>query len=276
MYSKVYIEITNICNMNCSFCHGHSREPRRLTTDEFSLILDELKGQTEYIYYHLMGEPLTHPQLPVFLQTAKEKGFKSIITTNGTLLKKCGAEIINAGIHKINISVHSFEHGTDENFEKYMSEIAEFSHKAWQAGILVVLRLWNKGYDAGQNDRIISFLRSHTDGEWTENSKGLRIRNKLFLEWGDRFGWPDKSAPVQGDDVFCYGLRDHFGILCDGTVVPCCLDSDGIIALGNIFDENIEDILSSPRATAMVKGFNCRKASEELCRRCAYAQRFRK
>ena len=124
------------------------------------------------------------------------------------------------------------------------------------------------------NDSVLEFLKSRFSEDWTENSKGYRIRNKMFLEWGDRFGWPDKDAPIQGENVFCYGLRDHFGILCDGTVVPCCLDSDGVINLGNIFEKDIADILSSDRAKAMVDGFSCRKASEELCRRCAYAQRF--
>ena len=98
----------------------------------------------------------------------------------------------------------------------------------------------------------------------------------MFIEYGDRFGWPDKNAEIQGDEVFCYGLRDHFGILCDGTVVPCCLDSDGVINLGNVFNSDIESILSSERAAAMKSAFDCRKASEELCRRCAYAQRFSK
>ncbi len=274
MYSKVYVEITNICNMNCSFCHGHSREHRRMSKNEFSVVLDKLSGHTNYIYYHLMGEPLTHPELPDFLKMAAERGFKSVLTTNGTLLKKCGAEIIASGLHKVNISLHSFENGNDEDFERYMNTIADFADTASKAGIIVVLRLWNNGYDNGKNDVMLDYLRSHIKGEWIENTRGLRIRDKFFLEWGERFGWPDKNADIQGDKVFCYGLRDHFGVLCDGTIVPCCLDSDGIITLGNIFKDDIADVLSSPRAKAMVKGFDCRTATEELCRRCAYAQRF--
>lgn len=274
MYSRAYVEITNTCNMNCSFCHGHSRQKRRMTKDEFSLVLDKLSGVTEYVYYHLMGEPLTHPELPSFLQTAKDKGFKSVITTNGTLLKKCGADILEAGIHKVSISVHSFENGTQEDFLRYMNDIADFADVANSDGVIIVFRLWNNGSENNMNDCVLDFLKKHFSEDWTENSKGFRIRNKMFLEWGDRFGWPDKDAPIQGENVFCYGLRDHFGILCDGTVVPCCLDSDGVINLGNIFEKDIADILSSDRAKAMVDGFSCRKASEELCRRCAYAQRF--
>ena len=275
MYSKVYVEITNICNMSCSFCHGHSRKPRRMTTEEFEHVLSQLRGQIKYIYYHLMGEPLTHPELPLFLRMAKERGFNSAITTNGTLLKKRQSEILSAGVNKVSVSLHSFEDGTEKEYLRYMTEVCDFADAASKAGVIVVLRLWNRGFDGGRNEKAFSILRSRFDGcEWAENTRGVRIRDKLHLEWGERFEWPDLSADVQGESVYCYGLRDHFGILCDGTVVPCCLDSDGVITLGNIFDTDISDILKSPRACAMVKGFDSKRASEELCRRCAYAQRF--
>lgn len=276
MYSRVYVEITNICNMNCSFCHGHSRKARQMSAKEFEVVLDKLKGHTEYVYYHLMGEPLTHPDLPSFLKTAAERGFKSVITTNGTLLGKCGDAILSAGLHKVSLSVHSFEDGSEKSFEKYIKTLIEFAKKASEMGVIVVFRLWNKGFDGGRNAVITDYLKKYISGEWTENSKGMRIREKMFLEWGDRFQWPDKNADIQGSEVFCYGLRDHFGILCDGTVVPCCLDSEGIINLGNIFTENLSDILLSDRARNMKYGFDCRRATEELCRRCGYAQRFSK
>lgn len=275
MYSKVYVEITNICNKSCSFCHGHSRKARRMTADEFSRVLSQLEGQTKYIYYHLMGEPLTHPELPVFLAMAKEKGFRSILTTNGTLLKKRQSEILSAGVHKVSISLHSFEEGGEEEYFHYMSELCDFADEASRQGVIVVLRLWNKGFDGGRNEKAWNFLRSRFErDEWAENTRGVRIRDKLHLEWGERFEWPDLDAKEQGEQVYCYGLRDHFGILCDGSVVPCCLDSDGVITLGNIFVSDISDILASKRARAIVEGFEQRRASEELCRRCAYARRF--
>ena len=280
MYSRVYIEITNICNMNCSFCHGHSRAPKRMGRNELETVLKKLQGVTKYLYFHLMGEPLTHPELPEFIKMAAEQGYKPMITTNGTLLSRRGEELLsvrNEGapcLHKINISLHSFEGDDAEKYRKYLSDIASFAKKASACGIIVVLRLWNKGFDGGNNDIALDFLHENIDGEWAENTRGLRIREKLFLEWGDRFGWPDKEAELFGDEVTCYGLRDHFGILSDGTVVPCCLDSDGIISLGNVFESEIFEILGSERATAMKKGFECRHATEELCRRCQYAQRF--
>lgn len=274
MYSRVYVEITNICNMRCSFCHGHSRAPRRMSAEEFTHVLQQLKGQTEYIYYHLMGEPLTHPELPQFLRMAKERGFRSVITTNGTLLLKRGAELLAAGLHKISISLHSFEEDDEASYRAYLQRVADFADAAAKAGTVVVFRLWNKGCDGGRNDIALDFLQTHIPGQWAENTRGFRIRDKFYLEWGDRFQWPDKEAPFQSGRVFCYGMRDHFGILCDGSVVPCCLDSDGAVTLGNIFREEITDILASPRAQAIARGFERRCATEELCRRCAYAQRF--
>lgn len=274
MYARVYVEITNVCNMACSFCHGHSRPPRRMSADEFSHVLDALDRQTKYVYYHLMGEPLTHPDLPKFLRMAKERGFYSVITTNGTLLSRRKDEIIAAAPHKVSISVHSFESGSEQAFDSYLEGIADFADAASQTGIIVVFRLWNKGHDGGRNAQIEAFLRARFAGEWAENTRGIRIRDKLHLEWGDRFVWPDKDAPEQGQEVFCYGLGDHFGILSNGTVVPCCMDSDGVIALGNVFEQSLSEILSSPRAQAITQGFAHRRAAEDLCRRCSYAQRF--
>lgn len=273
-YSRAYIEITNICNMHCSFCHGHHREPRQMAIDEFVHILDQLEGKTKYIYYHLMGEPLIHPKLPLFLETAAKRGFHSMLTTNGTLLDQKGDAILATGVHKINISVHSFEQNDEQAFEKYLYKIVSFTEKAAKAGVIVVLRFWNREHDDGRNDKAIRFLKEHFLEKWEENTRGFRIRDKIFLEWGDRFAWPDMNAAIQGEEVFCYGLRDHFGILCDGSVVPCCLDCEGSIPLGNIFKEELSDILNSSRAQAIVNGFSQRQAAEELCRRCGYAQRF--
>lgn len=274
MHSRVYVEITNICNMHCSFCHGHHRTLKQMSLPEFSHILDQLEGTTKYIYYHLMGEPLTHPDLAAFLKLAKERGFHSVITTNGTLLDRRGEELLGSGVHKISVSVHSFEQDDWDGHERYLRKVADFAHKASKAGIIVVLRFWNRDHDEGRNDRAEQILRELLPGDWIENTRGIRVREKLHLEWGDRFEWPDEGAPVQGEEVFCHGMRDQFGILCDGTVVPCCLDSEGVIALGNVFREELSDILNSPRANAMKKGFERRQASEELCRRCGYAQRF--
>ena len=273
-YAKAYIEITNLCNMHCSFCHGHSRPPRFMERKEFSLLLDSLKGLTDYVYYHLMGEPLLHPLLPEFLSMARAEGFRSIITTNGTLLAARGEEILKAGLHKVNISLHSFEKESEEGLFSYLSEVADFAEKAAAGGTVAVLRLWNEGVDGGKNEKTLAFLRARLSGEWAEGARGLRIRDKLHIERAKRFLWPDLEAEETGARAFCYGLRDQFGILADGTVVPCCMDSEGKIALGNAFLAPLSEILASPRAAAIKKGFSERRAVEALCRHCGYATRF--
>ena len=274
MYSRVYVEITNICNMNCSFCHGHSRPLRQMTEEEYAHILKQLTGKTQYLYHHLMGEPLVHPLLPRFIEMACQAGFRPMLTTNGTLLDRRGDRLLIPGLHKVNISLHSFEGAKQEDHQRYLRKIAEFAEKANRLGILISLRLWNQGFDEGRNDIALETLKEILPGQWTENTRGYRIRDRLFLEWGERFDWPDQNAPDNGNRVYCHGLQDHFGILCDGTVVPCCLDSDGVIDLGNVFREELSDILASPRAKAIVEGFRQRKAPEDLCRRCGYARKF--
>lgn len=275
MYSRVYVEITTICNRNCTFCPGTRRAPKRLSMEEFKIIVARLKGVTKYLYLHVMGEPLTHPLLPEFIRYATEEGFLVSITTNGTLLKKRSAELLSSGVYKINISIHSFEDGSNEEYQEYISDCMRFADEASNAGILTVLRLWNNGYDEGRNINTLQLLQGYFHGEeWKQGGKGARIRNKLHLEYGDRFEWPDMEKEDRGNEVYCYGLKDHFAILCNGSVVPCCLDREGEITLGNIFKQQPEEILSSERATAMQQGFQCRKATEELCRKCGYARRF--
>ena len=272
MYSRVYVEITNICNMNCSFCHGHSREKRQLTEAEYAHVLRQLKGKTEYIYHHLMGEPLIHPLLPRFIEMAVEAGFRPMLTTNGTLLARFGTALPGKGLHKVNISLHSFESQSPQAHRAYLEQVAAFAETVTREGTIISLRLWNSGCDEGRNGEALALLRELLPGLWAPNTRGYRIRDGLFLEWGDRFEWPDATAADYGREVACYGLRDHFGILCDGTVVPCCLDSDGTIALGNIFREDLADILASPRAAAIAEGFRRRTAVEPLCRHCGFAQ----
>ena len=274
-YSRAYVEITNICNRSCSFCPGTVRPPRRMTMDEFAHIAASLRPITDYLYFHVMGEPLTHPLLPDFIRHATSLGFKCAVTTNGTLLPKEGKALIDSGVYKVNISVHSFEEGEDSQHHNYLTDVLDFADKASAAGVLTVLRLWNRGHDGGRNDRTLNLVKEKfAEGEWREGSRGFRIRHKLHLEWGDRFEWPDMSCDEGDSSVFCYGLSDHFGILVDGTVIPCCLDREGVINLGNMHEQSIEEILASERAKAILSGFKKRCATEELCRKCGYARRF--
>lgn len=272
-FNKIYLEISNVCNLSCAFCPGTKREKHIMTIDEFSALMPRLRPWADYLYFHLMGEPLLHPQLPEFLALAKSRGFTSMLTTNGTLLRQKGAALLDAGVHKVSVSVHSFEDGDTAAQQQYLSQVADFAKQATQRGTIVCLRLWNRGCDEGRNLETEAFLRAQFPDPWTENTRGYRLRDKLFLEYGDRFIWPDRENREQKGRPTCYGMRDQFGILSDGTVVPCCLDSDGVINLGNVFTQPLAQILNTDRAQRIAEGFRNRKAVEELCRRCPYANR---
>ena len=182
VYSKVYIEITNICNRSCSFCPGTKREPRRMSLAEFDTVTDKLRGATEYIYLHVMGEPLTHPDVAKMIKLASDKGFHVAVTTNGTLLGKRGEELVEAGVYKVNISVHSFEEGTREEYLSYLNSCFDFADRASRSGVLVILRLWNRGFDEGRNIDTVALMRQRLEGEWKVGNRGIRIRHGLHLE----------------------------------------------------------------------------------------------
>ena len=274
-FRKVYVEISNICNMKCSFCPGTKRRKHALTEDEFRHILGKLQGFTDFVYFHLMGEPLLHPQVLRFLDIAEALGFRVILTTNGTLLpEKQTALLQHPALHKVNISLHAFEaNDLDVDFETYFRNCLAFAREA--AGQKIIsLRLWNQGGLETLNPEILGLMEGVFPKPWAEVRDGYRLADKTFLNYGEKFDWPDLRAEENDGGVFCYGLRDQLGVLCDGTVVPCCLDHEGDIPLGNLFNQELSQILDSPRAKALYDGFTRRCPSEALCRRCGYAKRF--
>lgn len=276
-FHKVYLEISNVCNLRCLFCPGTARKPKVMQPEEFCPLTEKLRPWTDYLYFHLMGEPLCHPHLEEYLRFAGEQGFKVILTTNGTLLQKQKEMLLNSpGLHKVNISLHAFEaNDLAVPFEKYLQECFAFGTAA-AGSKLVVYRLWNHGGLEEKNQQILDLMHQAFPGDWVQERHGIRIAHRTYLEYGDKFDWPDLAAPENEGTSFCYGLRDQIGVLCDGTVVPCCLDHEGDIPLGNLHHQTMEEILESPRARAIYEGFSQGKAAEELCRRCGYAQRFRK
>ncbi len=272
---KAYLEITNICNLSCVFCPGTGRAPRMMDRETFSLIAEKLSGHTEYLYFHLMGEPLLHPLLGEFLDIADSFGFRVMLTTNGTLLDKCGTLLCQShALLKVNISLQSFEANAGGELEAYMTECIDFAKAAASFGKRCEFRLWNRNGLDSLNGSINDMLQQAFPTPWQRSREGWKLAQRVWLEPGDRFDWPDLQARDRGEQCFCYGLRDQIGVLCDGTVVPCCLDHEGDIPLGNLLEGELEDILAGKRAVAIREGFSRRKAVEELCRRCGYARRF--
>ena len=275
MLKKAYLEITNVCNLACAFCPGTKRAPHFLTPEEFTLLAGKLAGNAEYLYFHLMGEPLLHPDLGRFLEQAGELGFKVILTTNGTLLPERAELLLEAkALHKVNISLQSFEANAGDEPESYLAPCVAFARSVSQRGVRCELRLWNRGGLERLNSRIEAVLEAAFPKPWGRSREGDKLAENVWLEPGERFDWPDLNAPDRGESCFCYALRDHIGVLCDGTVVPCCLDHDGDLALGNLFTQELDEIMSSERARTIRGGFSERRALEPLCRRCGFARRF--
>ena len=278
---KAYLEITNVCNLNCSFCPGTRRPQGFLSLEDFRLLAGKLRPHTEYLYLHLMGEPLLHPRLAEILAEGDRLGFRMMLTTNGTLLHWRGGLLLACpGVEKVSISLHSFEGNDGGEMDVYLERCLSFVRQAAAQGKRCALRLWNlDGADTSGENRlngdILAALERAFPKPWKKGRRGTTLANNIFLEWGERFNWPDLTAPEYGGRQFCYGLRDQIGVLWDGTVVPCCLDHEGDVPLGSLYAHSLEEILSSPRARAVYDGFSRGEARESLCRRCGFARRFR-
>jgi radical SAM protein with 4Fe4S-binding SPASM domain len=284
MLNRAYVEIGNLCNLSCSFCPGTRREGKQMTVSEFRTVAQRLRPYTDYLYLHVMGEPLFHPELDTILSEAGALGFRVCITTNGTLLDASSDLLLShaAVLHKVSISLHSMEgNGAESSLGEYLRSAADFARRAAEKGIYTVFRLWNldTASRTGQNSEnasIEAFLHTEFPEEWTVLQNGFRLSRNVFLEYAGIFTWPTESEAEALDDGYCHGLMDQIAVLADGTVVPCCLDSEGEIALGNLFHAELSEILASPRATRMREGFRNHKMTEALCKTCTYARRFRK
>lgn len=314
-FKRIYVEITNKCNLSCDFCPGSGRREGYMDRRLFGRILEEVEKFTGQLYFHVLGEPLLHPELGDFLDMCGEHGLKVNITTNGTLIERKSEILLSRpALRQVNFSLHSFEANyRDYPIDIYLDRIFKFIERSRQCEkLLIGLRLWNisdKGRN-GLNAYILRRIEQQFDpGDAGETGKrlscstqdpktdpavspasqpryrrlvreevtpvnGVKLSENVFLHIAEVFDWPDAAAEDISSRGFCYGLRDQAAILVDGTVVPCCLDGQGIINLGNIREQSFSDIIGSERAGNLYEGFSRREAVEALCRKCGYRTRF--
>jgi radical SAM protein with 4Fe4S-binding SPASM domain len=286
-FKKVYIEITSICNLACSFCPQTERKASFISLEAFNETLDQIKPHTKYIYLHVKGEPLLHPKIDELLDAAHAKGFKVNITTNGTLIGKAGPKLLGKpALRQMNFSLHSFDgHEGSEDREGYVERVFSFVKEAVKQGVIISYRLWNLTEDnitnlAKQRNReTLELLEKEYQLDYRIEEKvvpggGFKVADRIYLNQDHEFQWPSLQAPEDDGVGFCHGLRTQAAILVDGTVVPCCLDGEGVINLGNIHRTSFSEIVEGERANNIIDGFSRRQAVEELCRKCGYRKRF--
>lgn len=264
MYKKIYLEITNDCNLKCPFCIKNDREKKYITIDEYNIILKKLKNHTNYLYFHVLGEPLLHPKINELINIGS-KDFKINITTNGYLIKRIKD---NNNIRQINISLHSFSEAYNKSLNEYMNDIFE-TIDVLKENTYISFRIWIKNKYTNKILEIIN-NRYNTNLKIENIKNNTTICKNIFISINEEFIWPDLNNNYYNESGTCYALKDHIGILSDGRVIPCCLDSKGIINLGNIFKDNIDDIKKNSRYINMLNGFKNNKKCELLCKKCKY------
>ena len=282
-FKQIYIEITNICNLNCSFCPKNNRPKKFMTVKEFDAITDEIKPLTNTVCLHLMGEPLLHPNIKEIFEICNKKNLNVYLTTNGTLIKK-HLDLLKSGCAKrISVSLHSFEANENLNtLDEYLEDaILSCKEIADSSKTYIEFRLWNEDTNISAKNKLNKTILEKINKTFNINLNNdnlqphTSIADNIYISFADAFEWPITTENKEKNCVkFCYGLRSHFGILCDGTVVACCLDNEGKLALGNIFENSITDILNTPRAQNIYKGFTDRNITEEFCKTCTYANKF--
>lgn len=257
-FKKVYVEITNMCNLKCPFCNPINRKKEFMSVDNFKVINNNLKKYTDYLYLHVMGEPLLHPSINELIEIAHDNNYYINITTNGYLIDRVKD---NKYISQINISLHSFNPMYGKSLEEYLNNIIEVTNLLKEYGTYINYRLWN----VSNTKDILDYLGNYYQLDLLPN-KNIKIDNQTFISYEEEFIWPDLNNNYYEETGSCRGTIDHIGILVDGTIIPCCLDTNGIINLGNMIDNQID----LDRIQLMQEGFKNNVKVEELCKHCNF------
>lgn len=276
-FKRVYIEITNTCNLSCHFCIQNHRPARMMNISEFTSIIEQISPYSDYVYLHVMGEPLSHPLLDDFLHVTDAAKRKVNITTNGTLLKAKKDILKQHAIRQINVSLHSFPEHVSPH---YLQDVFESCEELAANGIYINYRLWSLKHEmlSSESEDILAVIkeRYHMDmeRESIHRMQRMALQDHISLHFEDVFTWPSLQHPFVNTTGRCLGMKDMCGILSNGDVVPCCLDSAGDNVLGNVYERSFQDIITSAEAEEIVQGFANHKVVKALCQHCSYRLRF--
>ena len=277
MFKKIYIEITNICNLKCKFCPETQRNKQFMTVENFEETIRKIHKHTKLVCLHVKGEPLLHNKLDEVLKILEKYNLKANITTNGTLIKD-KLEILkkSKSVRQINFSIHSIAQNKKLNTQ-YLKDIFESAEQL--ENIIISYRLWNlqtiKENDI--NNTIIEEIEKYYNMQNLKQelikNDFFQLRKNIFINQDVEFTWPDINKEIIIEKGKCLALKEQIAILVDGTVVPCCLDNNGDIPLGNILEEKMENILNKPQAVTIKKNFENGILTCQLCKTCGFLKR---
>ncbi len=275
-FNKIYIEITNVCNLKCSFCSPTNRVQTFMKEDDFEAILQQLQGICDIIYLHVKGEPLLHPRFKEILSLCATYNMRVHLTTNATLLKQHLSLIKHSNVvKKIHISLHC-----EQNESTYFTRVFHMANALYP--IDIVYRIWTlQKAELDENnkkllDEIVCFYKLHAVYDQLLLKKNFKIKDHVYIDQANEFIWPSLNNAIMHEEGYCYALKTHVGILSDGSVVPCCLDGEGIQTLGNIHTQSFINIIESDQAKFLRKQFQDRKIKSELCKRCGFLHRIQR
>lgn len=276
-FRHIYLEITNICNLSCPFCSIDDRKKEYMKLDDFKRYALMCKEYTNSIYLHIKGEPLMHPNFTEILDYLEAINLKVKLTTNGDFLNKNQDDILkHSNILRMNISLQSLVTKTLEEVEVYLKNLVGFLEKATNSGKMSIsLRLWNDKENlkvTEYNTYIKNYLKEYFHSDFIDSKA---IIPHVYASIEDEFTWPSEKDKDNLEKTKCLGGSTHIGILVNGEVVLCCLDSSGKTSFGSLKNKTLKEIVESDKFNKIVNDLKNGKPYFEICQKCTYRNRFK-
>jgi len=300
----IYIDATSLCNLNCITCALHTLPKERrghLSFENFKKILSQFPSHFRMIKFSGMGEPLVNPEIIKMLKYAKEKGFKTSLYTNGTLIDKDNVEQLVISLDSIHFSLDGAKKETYEyirrggDFNKVVDNLSLFIHTANKLRVKVytsinfvacklnyheIVGIVDMGYKIGADEVTVNIIRKMYPeikiGKYEEKIKDLQKMDREVLSRqiqeareiskikGIRFG----IQPLERRWKKCIWPWWGTFITHDGFVTPCCLiNTPSVITFGNIFKQKFKAIWNN----SCYRNFRRKLLTEhppEVCSKC--------
>ena len=266
---RVYLEITNACNLNCPFC-SNSKGQSFMSINDINNYLTQIKEISDYVYLHVLGEPLLHKEIDEVFNKCDELSLNVQLVTNGTLLKNHLNVLNHQSLRKLSISLHSINNIDIKN--DYFETIKELINK--ENNINIELRFYDFNNLDNDLNEFNKYLYANYDIKKTTKKNSFKLKDNVYIYYNKLFDWPNINDSFISNIGYCHGGIDQIAILNDGRVTLCCLDPLGHNTIGDLKKNSLKEILDSNTYKDIIKNFKNRKINKELCTKCSYRLRF--